>query len=334
MRERNDQPAVTGLTTRCRHLLLTVVAAGVATAAGAQDKYPSRTITLVVPAAAGSGTDIGARMLARDLGATLGGTVIVDNKPGANGAIGAQAAARAQPDGYTLLVGNATTNAANYAFFAARLGYTPGAFDAVGGLGASPISLYVPVNAPWRDLKELLADAKRRPGRWSCGAGNATTQVACEVLRKQSGLDFVTVPYKGNPQSMTDVVGGQLSFAFSDAAAAMSFVEGKKLRPLAVANAQRVAAMAGTATFAEQGFPGFEITGWSMLFAPAGLPAPIAEQLNAAVRKSTDSPESVELRARAGGVAMPMSVAQARQFVAAEVTRWARFVELTGVKPE
>lgn len=334
MRTRKEEPVGATMTTPLRRMLLVVLGAGTVFAAGAQDKYPSRTITLVVPAAAGSGTDIGARLLARDLGVALNGTVIVDNKPGANGAIGTQTVARAQPDGYTLLVGNATTNAANYAFFAGKLGYAPSSFDAVGGLGASPISLYVPVNAPWRELKDLLSDAKRQPGKFSCGAGNATTQVACEVLRKQAGLDFVTVPYKGNPQSMTDVVGGQLSFAFSDAAAATSFVEGKKLRPLAVASSQRIATMPGVATFAEQGVPGLEVTGWSMVFAPAGLPAPIAEQIHAAVRKSTDSPESIQLRARTGGVAMPMSLAESRKFVADEVARWSRYIELTGVKPE
>ena len=300
----------------------------------AQDGWPSRTVTLVVPVPAGSGTDIGARLLARDLAAALGATVVVENKPGANGAIGAQAVARAPADGHTLLVGNATTNAANYAFFAARLGYTPASFDAVGGLGASPIALYVAMDAPWRDVKDLVADAKRQPGRFNCGSGNATTQVACEVLRRQAGIEIVNVPYRGNPQSLADVLGGQLSFAFADASAATSFVEGRKLRALGVASARRNPAMPDVGTFVEQGFPGFEITGWSMVFAPAGLPAPIAERLNAAIRRSVESPESVQQRARSGGVALQLTVPEARRFVADEVTRWARFVELTGVTPQ
>lgn len=317
-----------------RRVLIALASAAVVMAASAQDRYPSRTITLVVPAPAGSGTDIGARLLARDMGTALGATVIVDNKPGANGALGSQAVARAQPDGYTLLIGSATTNAANYAFYAAKLGYSPQSFEAIGGLGASPISLYVPVASPWRDVKDLVADARRLPGRFNCGSGNATTQVACEVLRKQAGIDIVNVPYKGNPQALADVVGGQLSFAFSDAAAAMSLVEGRKLRPLGVASATRNPTMPEAPTFIEQGFPGFEITGWSVVFAPAGLPPAIAERLHAAIRKASDSPESVQSRTRAGGVALQMGLPEIRRFVADEVARWARFVDMTGVKPE
>ena len=300
----------------------------------AQDGFPSRTITLVVPFAAGSGTDIGARLLAKDMGAHLGTTVVVDNKPGANGAIGAQAAARARPDGYTLMIGNATSNAANYAFFAGRLGYTPASFEVVGGLGASPISLYVAANAPWRTLEELLADIRRKPARWACGSGNATTQVACEVFRRKAALDVVTVPYKGNPQSLADVVGGQIAYAFSDAAAAQALVESRRVRALAVASPRRSPAMPDVPTFVELGHAGFEIGGWSAVFVPAGTPAAIADKLNAAIRKANDAPEAVRLRERTGGVAMNFSLAEARQFVADEITRWAQFVELSGVKPE
>jgi len=317
-----------------RRLLIAAAGASVVMLASAQETYPSRAITMVVPFPVGSGTDIGARMLARDLGASLAATVVVDNKPGANGAIAAQAVARAKPDGYTLLIGNATTNAANYAFFPARLGYSPSSFEAVGGLGVSPISLYVPVNSRWRELDDLLAEARNQPGKLNCGSGNSTTQVACSLLQKQAGIDIVNVPYKGNPQSLADVAGGQLSFAFSDSTAASSFVEARRVRALAVATAERVAIMPEAATFIEKGFNGFEIAGWSMVFAPAGLPDRIAERLNAVIRSSVDSPGSREARARSGGVPIQMGVAEARRFVADEVARWARFVALTGVKPE
>jgi tripartite-type tricarboxylate transporter receptor subunit TctC len=302
--------------------------------ASAQDGYPSRTVTIVVPFAAGSGADIGARLLAKDLTEALGATVVVDNKPGANGAIGAQAVARAKPDGYTLMLGSATTNAANYAFFPGKLGYEPAAFDIVGGMGASPISLYVAANAPWRNVADLVADAKRQPGKFSCGSGNAVTQVACEVFRKQAGIEAVNVPYKSNPQSLTDVVGGQLSYAFADAAVSQVFLEGKKLRAIGVAAAQRNPVTPDAATFKEQGFADFEITAWTAVFAPAGTPAPIIEKLNVLIRKSSDSPESVQSRARSGSVAMPFNVAEAQRFVSNEVARWARYVKDSGVKPE
>ena len=300
----------------------------------AQDAYPSRPITLVVPFAAGGGADIGARLLAKDMTEQLGVAIVIDNKPGANGAIGAQAAARAKPDGYTLLMGSATTNAANHAFFAGKLGYETTSFDAVGGIGSSPLSLYVPVGSPWRNLADLVADAKRQPGKLNCGSGNAVTQVACEVFRKQAGIQATNVPYKSNPQSLTDVVGGQLAFAFSDGAAAQAYVEGKRLRAIGVAAAQRSAVTPDAATFREQGFADFEITAWSAVFAPAGTPPAIIEKLNAVIRKSADSPESVQTRQRSGSAALTLTVAEARRFVESEQQRWARYVKDTGVKPE
>lgn len=300
----------------------------------AQETYPNKAITIVVPFAAGSGADIGGRLLAKDLSDTLGVAVVVDNKPGANGAIGAQAAARAKPDGYTLMVGSATTNATNFAFFPGKLGYETSSFDVVGGLGASPISLFVPAASPWRTVADLVADAKKSPGKLSCGSGNAVTQVACEVFRRQAGFDAVTVPYKSNPQSLTDLVGGQISFAFADAAVSQVFLEGKKLRAIGVAASHRNPATPDAATFKEQGFADFEITAWTAVFAPAGTPVAIEEKLNAAIRKSTEAPASVEMRAKSGSVGMPFNLADGKRFLGQEVQRWARYVKESGVKPE
>jgi len=311
---------------------LALVSAG--PAALAQEAFPSRPITLVVGAAPGSGTDIGARLLAKDMAASMGASVVVENKPSAAGSIAAQHVARSRPDGYTLFIGSATTNAANYAYFPGKLGYTPASFEPVGGLGTSPLALYVATGSPWRTLADLMAEAKARPGRLNCGNGNSTTQVGCEVFRKQAGVETVQVPYKSNPQSLTDLAAGTLQFAFSDTSAAQAFVENRRIRPLAVAAARRLPAAPGVPTFIELGMAGFEITGWSMVFAPAGTPAPVVEKLNAAIRKSVQSPESVLRRERAGSLGLDLSVAEARRFVDTEVARWVHFVEFSGVKPE
>lgn len=316
--------------------VLMLAGIGASSVALAQEPWPSRPITLVVPVAAGSGTDIGARLVAKHMAGTLNVPVVVENKVGANGMIAAQFVARARPDGYVLLVGNATSNAANYAFYQGqnKLGYTPASFEIAGAMGLFPMSLYVAANAPWRTLGDLIADAKRQPGKFNCGSGNSTTQVACEVLRKQAAIDIVTVPYKGNPQSLMDVAGGQLSFAFADAAVAQAFVEGRKLRALAVAATQRNPSTPEAATFIEQGYPGFEITTWLAMFAPAGTPPAILERLNGAIRLSNQTPEAVQSRVRSGGVVVTQTLPEARRWIDAEVKRWINFIEVTGVKPE
>ena len=324
---------------RFSNLLKAVLVLGGIGASGvalAQEAWPARPITLVVPVAAGTGTDIGARLVAKHMATTLNVPVVVENKVGANGMIGAQYVARARADGHVLLVGNATSNAANYAFYQgqAKLGYTPASFEIAGAMGLFPMSLYVAATSPWRTLGDLVADARRQPGKFNCGSGNSTTQVACEVLRKKAAIDIVTVPYKGNPQSLMDVAGGQLSFAFADAAIAQSFVDGRKLRALAVAATQRNPLTPEAPTFIEQGYPGFEITTWLALFAPAGTPPAVLERLNGAVRHSNQTPEAVQSRARSGGVVVTQTLPEARRWIDAEVKRWMSFIEATGVKPE
>ena len=328
---------MTSISPLARAAACAVAALALGTAAQAQDAWPSKTITLVVPFGPGSGTDLGTRILAKELATHLGVAVIVDNKPGANGAIGAQAVAKAAPDGHTLLVGSGTTNAVNYAFFPSKLGYKPESFVTVAGMGSSPIGLYVPANSPWNNLADLVAAAKKTPGKFSCGSGNTVTQVACAVLKKRAGIDAVNAPYKSNPQSLTDLAGGQLTYAFSDASAAQTLVDGKKVRTLALATEKRATAAPNVATFGEQGVADFVFTGWTAVFAaeaPTRPTAPVVEKLNGFIRRANQSPAAVELRAQSGSSLLDFDVAATKRFVDGEVTRWSRYVKDADVKPE
>lgn len=313
-------------------LALSALVSAVPAPAQAQDAYPSRTITLVVPFPAGSGTDMSARLLAKDMAESLGQTVVVENRPGANGTLGAQMVARARPDGYTLLIGAAATNASNYAFFPGRLGYTPASFEIVGGMGIVPLSLFVPAGSPWKTLADLIADAKKNPGKIACGSGTTVAQVACEVFKLRAGVDLLNVPYKGSPPALNDLAGGQVQVVFADGTSAASLIEGKRLRVLATAAGKRLPYWPEVPTFVELGMTDLEISAWSALFVPAGTPAAVQQRLNAAVRRSIDSPESVATRQRTGSLAMPFSLEEGRRFVAAEIERWARFVKDSGVK--
>jgi tripartite-type tricarboxylate transporter receptor subunit TctC len=311
-----------------------VMACALSCAALAQANYPEKPSTLVVPFAPGSGADIVARIIAKGLSETIKATVVIDNKPGANGALGAQAVARAKPDGYTLLLGSATTNAVNYAFFPSKLGYEPSSFDFITGLGARDVSMYIPSDQPWKNINDLIMQAKKNPGKLSCGSGNAVSQVACEYFKRRAGIDVVTVPYKSNAQSLSDLAGTQLSFAFSDSTAAQAFVASKKVRPLASAGETRNPVAPQVLTFAEQGMKDFEFTAWTAVFAPAGIPVAIAEKLNAAIIKITAFPEMVNLRGKAGSTPMVMDLPAGKRFVSREVDGWKKYIEETGIKPE
>ena len=300
----------------------------------AQTSYPDKPITLVVPFTPGSGSDIVARIIAKGLNDSMKATLIIENKPGANGALGAQAVARAKPDGYTLLLGSATTNAVNYAFYPGKLGYEPTSFDIVAGLGASDVSMYINTGQPWKNAQDLIAEAKKNPGKLSCGSGNAVTQVACEFFKRRAGIDVVTVPYKSNSQSLTDLAGGQLAFAFSDSTAAQALVASKKVRSLASAGEKRNPVAPEVSTFAEQGMKDFEFTAWTAVFAPAGIPLPVAEKLNAAINKISDGAEMAQLRSKAGSTPLVMDLTGAKRFVNREIGSWKKYIEETGVKPE
>jgi tripartite-type tricarboxylate transporter receptor subunit TctC len=327
-------PKTMGLLFAALGTLLVPLCAALSTGALAQEAYPSRAITLVVPFPAGSGTDLSARMLAKDMTESLGQSVVVENRPGANGSLGAQLVTRARPDGYTLLVGAAATNASNYAFYPGKLGYTPASFDIVGGLGIVPLSLVVAGNAPWKNLAELIAEAKKNPGKLACGSGTTTAQVACEMFKLRAGIDVLNVPYKGTPPAMTDLAGGQVQFVFADGTSAAPLVEQKRLRVLATAANKRAPYWPDVPTFIEMGMADLEISAWSAVFVPAGTPAAVQQRLNAVIRRSTETPESVASRQRTGSLALTYTLDEARRFVSGEIERWARFVKESGVKLE
>jgi tripartite-type tricarboxylate transporter receptor subunit TctC len=297
-------------------------------------EYPLKPIVLVVPFAAGSGTDNVARTLAKDMQEVFKQAVIVENRPGANGATAASYVARAKPDGYTLIVGSATTHATNYALSIISLGYGPKSFDMISGLSSSPIMLFAAQNYAPNNANELIADAKKNIGRLSCGSGNAVTQVACEVFKKSAGVFAVTIPYRSNAQALQDVAGGQISFAFSDPSAALWLLESKRIKPIAITSTQKPNVFKNVQSFAQAGFPELQITAWTGVFAPVGVPRAIIDKLNAAIKRSVESEESQRLRSRAGSLSLYMTPEESKQFVDSEILRWAKYVSSTGVKPE
>lgn len=296
------------------------------------DEFPSRPITLLVPFGPGSGSDIVARFYARALKERLNANAVVELKPGAAGMIAGQLGSKAAPDGYTVLVGSGTVNAANYPLFRDRIGYGPQHFEVVGTVFVSPPLLLAHKDIAGDTVADVLANAQRSGRKLNCGAGNAVTQVACELLRRKTGADVVTVLYKGNGQSMIDLAAGQITVAFSDMAAAGPHVQRGAIRPVAAPTAQRMAALPTVRTFAEQGIADFEFLSWNTLFVPAGTPAAVIARLNDAARHMLAMAEWEKQREASAGVKISGELGESQQFVAAEIARWERYVRETGVK--
>lgn len=322
----------TFLTALVQVALWSAAAAFSATAHAQTDDYPNRTITLVVPFGPGSGSDIVARFYARALKDKFNATVVVDLKPGAAGAIAGQIGARAAPDGYTVLIGSGTVNAANYPLYRGQIKYGPEDFAVVSTTYMGPPVLLANRNVPGNSIAELMAHARQTQRRLSCGSGNAVTQVACELFRRKTGLDMVNVPYKGNAQSMTDLAAGQIELAFADLAAAGPFVTRGDAKAIAVPMGRRLPTIAEVKTFAEQGIADFEFMSWNTFFVPAGTPALVIRKLNEAARHMLTSDEWEKQRTASSGIKISGELEESKAFVAAEVARWERYVKETGVK--
>ncbi|NBS56191.1 MAG: tripartite tricarboxylate transporter substrate binding protein [Betaproteobacteria bacterium] len=301
----------------------------------AAQPYPTKPVRLIVPFPPGGVTDIVGRILAQRLGESLGQQVVVDNRGGAAGAIGAQAAAKSAPDGYTLLMATAT-HAIN-----ATLIPNPN-FDLVRDLApvslAASVPLLLAVNPsfPARDVKELVAAAAARPGQvnFASGSTGSASHLAGEMLKTMAKVDMVHIPYKGGSLGIQDLVAGQVQLMFENMPSILPFVQSGRLRGLAVTSAKRSPAAPELPTMIESGYPGFEAGSWYGLFAPAGTPPDIVSRLNADMVKSLRSAETRKLLSQQGAEPVGNSEAEFAAFIRDEIVKWGRVIKAANVKIE
>lgn len=278
------------------------LAAATCVAALAQPAYPNRPVRIIVPSTPAGVLDNVARTLALRLGDHLGQPIVIDNKGGAGGNIGAEAAARSPADGHTLFIGFNATHGANLALFG-ELSYDPVAdFAPISLLAAVPNIISVTPALPVGSLAELVALAKAKPGRLSyASSGNGTsTHLAAELFKAAAGIDIAHIPYKGSAPAVTDVIAGQVPVLVDSVASSAAQVKAGKLRALATTSPKRLLVLPDLPTVAESGYPGFQSTAWVGLLAPAGTPEAVVEQINAAVLKVMALPETRERMAGFG----------------------------------
>ena len=291
--------------------------------AWADDAWPTRPITFVVPGAAGGSTDIPARFLALKLGERLGQPIVVDNKPGAGGQLGANSVARAQPDGYTVLVGNTGSNAINYTAYQ-KLPYKAEDFVALTDMISFANVLVVPVKSPIKSLKELVTTAKREPGKLafsSAGVGQ-TTHLMGELLRQSAGVDVVHVPYKGSAPATMAIVAGETQFMFDNLTGSLGHVKDGKLRALAVTGATREPELPDVPTMTELGMKDFDKVGWMGFFVPAKTPPAVVKKLTDNLIAVLQDPAVVQRYRELGGRPGGMSPEQFSQMVERDRQDW------------
>ena len=303
-----------------------VLLAAFAFAAHAQ--FPSKPITLVVPVAPGGILDTVARMLAADMGKQLGQTVVVDNKPGASGNIGAGLVAKSPPDGYTLLVGYSMFHVGNPSMFKSLTWDPVRDFASVAMVAVSPHVVAVNPAVPVKTLRELVDLARASPDslNYASPGSGSVPHVGMELFKQQTGIRIVHVPYKGAGPMMQDVVGGAVQVTIATPPSLLGFVQSGRVRPLAVAAKQRHPLMPDVPTTGEAGYPNFELEAWVALFAPAGTPADVIAKLTAAVQESLKAPAVME-RARTTGMAIRyMPPPELDATVKADLAYWSKVI--------
>jgi tripartite-type tricarboxylate transporter receptor subunit TctC len=322
-----------------RRKLAGLLPAGLAAAAirpaSAQSDYPNRPVRIVVGFAAGGGTDLTTRTMQPKLQQALGVSVVVDNRPGAGGNLATELVTRAQPDGYTLLMGTIGALAINPTLYR-NLTFDPQADLTPVSMSGNILNvLVVPADRPWRNVGELIAAAKARPDTityGSSGVGGAG-HLAGALLDQMAGTRTVHVPYRGGGPLMTDLVGGKVDFAFSTAPTAVPQIESGRLRALAVPTLRRTALLPEVPTVAEA-LPGYEVANWYALLGPKGLPAPVVERLNAAMRATLQDADVLAHLARHGVEPTPSSAEELARFIRDETAKWAPIVRATGATPD
>jgi tripartite-type tricarboxylate transporter receptor subunit TctC len=300
--------------------------------AAAQGAFPSKTITIVVPFAAGGTTDILARIVAQGMGAELGQPVVVDNRAGAGGNIGGQLAARAPADGYTLFMGTVGTHAINAALYK-KMPFDPiKDFAPLTRVANVPNLLVANPAQPFKTVQELIAYAKAHPGKINFGSSGSGSSIhlSGELFKSMAKVDMQHVPYKGSAPAVTDLLGNQIAIMFDNMPSAIQHVRSGKLRAIAVTTAKRSPELPDVPTIAEAGVPGYEATSWFGMFAPAGTPAPVVAKLNATIVKVLAQPEVSKKLAEQGAEAAGETPEQFAAFIQKESVKWGKVVKESG----
>lgn len=297
----------------------------------AQD-YPAKPIKIITAFGPGTATDIAARAIGQDIAAQTGQTVVIDNKPGAEGQIAAQSAATAAPDGYTLFFTTQTTQAINPHVYKS-LAYDPvKSFAPIAGITLGAQIVMVHNDLPAKTIQEFIALAKAQPGKLSFGSGNGSSRGGAELFRIMTKIDLLGVPYKTQPQAVADLLGGRIDIIFSDFTVGLPPVLDGRARGLAVTSKQRIPGLDQFPTVDESGVPGFEMWAWTALYAPAGTPKPIIDRLNALVRQAAKSPAYLNLLKTSHGISFVGSPEELAAFQATETKKWAEIVSTAGMK--
>jgi tripartite-type tricarboxylate transporter receptor subunit TctC len=305
------------------------------TAAHAQAQYPSKTINLVVPFAAGGSNDIVARALAKKLGEAWGQTIIVDNRVGAGGLVGSTHVANSPPDGYTLLV-ISSTYTINPAVKANMPFDTLKAFEPVALIGSSPLLLASTNNLPVKSVQDLIALTKSKPGtiNYASAGPGSINQIAAEMFASQAGVKIVHVPYKGGGLAINDLVGGHVEIYFSSMLQILQAAKGGQVRPLAVTGLKRSPSIPDVPTIDESGVKGYEASIWWGVVAPAGTPADIVAKLNVEINKALGSDEMKRFLEGEGAEAQPLTAKAFREMIEAESKRWEKVAKEANIRVE
>jgi tripartite-type tricarboxylate transporter receptor subunit TctC len=313
-----------------------LVGAFVALAAlpAAAQTYPTKPVTFVVPFAAGSATDQLARALRQSVGEQTKQAVVIDNKAGASGMLAAQAVARSAADGYSVLITTNTTQAANEHLYK-KLPYDPVKdFAPVTGLGKGGQVLVVNVASPYRSVADLLAAARKTPGKLSFGSGSSSSRVAGEMLKQLSGTDILHVPYKSNPQAVTDLMGGQIDFMITDTATGLPQVKAGKLRALGYSTQKRSPLLPDVPTIHEAGVKGYDMGYWFAAYVPANTPPPVVARLNELLVNAVKSAPAKNFFDTSGVEAWTSTPDELAKFQAAETQKWGKVIKAAGIEPE